>query len=162
MDIVLDEWLPEYMRNRDKVKITMDVLQRIYDKCDAIAVLEGSPFIEKMRKIFKDYSHWNDPGQIEVVRFFTRCFWTNSLKLHLHTKGESSAIPEEIKTDIPDEDDIYLFETLFLSISAGNRGIILTTDARLKSKSASASKYVVLLDYFLENYPFKEGEYENG
>ncbi|RLF71965.1 MAG: hypothetical protein DRN40_01350 [Thermoplasmata archaeon] len=161
MDIVVDEWFPEYLRDRERMHTALEVMERIFEKCDSMVIMENSPLMKKIRQILKESNHWSDVRQMEILRFFIHHFLTNSLKLHLRSKGLSTVIPEDIKKAVPDLKDLYLFETLLPAISSEGEGIILTTDVKLKNNSGPLSKYIVLLDYFLENYPFEEGD-KNG
>ncbi|RLF70716.1 MAG: hypothetical protein DRN55_08255 [Thermoplasmata archaeon] len=157
MDIVVDEWLPDYLRSREEVGIVIEVLKKIFEVCDSIAVMEGSPFMRKIYRVLKESEHWNDPAQILTVRYFIGRFLTNSEKMRRYRGISTNDLPKEVLEAIQDQKDLYLVATLLHSLAQDRGGIILTTDAKLKKGSTGdISRYIVLLKEFLKKYPFKE------
>ena len=139
--IIPDEWLIHDLKGDNgerRQKEAFTFLERLYAKCDKLAILDGSPFLCKFYKLLmKDFR----PRIREISKVFNLRIIRNADKcIKLPIANE---LPESLKKVIP-EDDQYLYriqQTL-------RKGIIVTTD----EKNLRNLPNTVTRKKFLEEY----------
>jgi len=151
MEIVVDEWIIHHIKERDKNGPLFVLLSKIFRICDNFVTVDNSPVMEKIRGVMRESSHWNDPRQIGVWKYFLRYFFHNSEKFVRMDADEVSGLSKKETKALPDSDH-FLFE-----IAKRRKDcIILTTDERLikafVDSKLDAAYSVRLLSDFVENY----------
>ena len=140
MLIIFDEWLIHDLRGdngESKRKETLTFLEKMYDRCDKLVILEGSPFVQKFYKLLmKD----NRVHIRSISRYLRNYFLLNSDKCVKLSVAQE--LPEELKDRIPHEDR-YLYQIR----QTIKQGIIVTTDEELRSLPNT-----YLRDEFLKEY----------
>ena len=124
--IIPDEWCIHDLKGengKDVQRETFTFLEKIYKKCDKLAIILGSPFIHKFYNLLMNDSR----PHIRVLSKYLRLnFLINSEKCVELTIVKE--LQEEIKSQIPiDKEYLYqIRQTL-------GEGIIITTDKNLKN-----------------------------
>lgn len=153
MDLVVNEWLPEYFRpnasNNEKQKLEK-FLNRFIEKNDKIYVRRPSEFYRKIHRYKKDYQ--NNLKVNEQIGKFINLILLDSDRCIIVDDGEFE-LSDEIKKKLIEGgntvSDTYLFE----AASATKTKLILTTDVKLKALMENNETFKVeLLDTFLINY----------
>lgn len=140
---ILDEWIWSDLRGdngEERQKETFLFLEKLFQKCDKIAVARNSKF---QQKEWNFYRIATDPLRRGIARFYINSIRFNHSKYEEIEIEEESALIENINPD-----DIYLVKTY-------NRtgGEIITTDSRLieacKSQNISCKHRDELLHEYL-------------
>lgn len=138
--IIPDEWLVYDLKGNNGEKAQREAysfLEKVYVRCDKLAVLEGSPLVNKVYKLlFKDAR----PQVRLISRFFSCSFLQNSEKCVRLT--DAKGLPTSLREIVPCKDR-YLFEIR----ETLQKGVIVTTDERLMSLPEVKSR-----DDFLKKY----------
>jgi len=148
MEIVVNEWLPEYLRpdaDANKTELVDRFVKAWLDKSDRIVIRGNSPFASK----FYMYMHQSGgyPAYRKRFEVLFHLFF-DSERTVIVDEGELKELPKEIAAKTPD-DDRYLIELWY----AKQDRIILTTDKRLKDKLKDiVSLKICLLPEFLKEY----------
>lgn len=153
MDLVVNEWLPEYFKpnasNDEKQKLEK-FLNRFIEKNDKIYVRRPSEFYRKIHRYKKDYQ--NNLKVNDQIGKFINLILINSDRCFIVDDDEFE-LSEEIRKKLIEGgntvSDTYLFE----AASATQTKLILTTDVKLKALMENNETFKVeLLDTFLINY----------
>lgn len=140
---IIDEWLwsdLEGENGEEKQKEAFQFLEKLYNKCDKIAVAEGSKFMNKAWKFVKKAQ--------DVVRRKIAKFCVNMILLNL-AKCEEIDIKDETDINLAgiNPDDLYLIKTYYKT-----KAPIITTDIKLKSTLEKNNIPCKLRDDFLREY----------
>lgn len=154
MDLVVNEWLPEYFRPdaSEEEKAFLNVFyQKFNERKDRIIIREPSPFINKIFSYAKEYQ---DKNEIVIpIRDFIKSVLLDSDRCVRVSEEECHPLPESVKEKLAIGNygsDEYLFEAV--SCIEGEK-IIVTTDARLQAHLQEEEWCkVVLLSDFLDTY----------
>lgn len=151
MEIVVNEWLLDYMRfgvEKEKTSKAIQFLNTLVKKCDKIVVKRQSPFVRKFYRYFEESNL--DTTCKELFKRLDLLLFYNSDKTIIVDDMDIEKLPKEIDEILPSDDkDRYLIE---LAYSSSDK-IILTTDQRLKEKlQHKADLKIYLLEEFLESY----------
>ena len=148
MEIVVNEWLLEYLRPdaRDcERNLAMRFINGWVSKCDRIVISPSNPFTQKFLNYFQQ-SNFDLPS---YERFKTLHFlFRDPGKTILVYEHEIEKLPPELEAKVP-PDDKYLIE---LAYSKPDR-VILTSDAKLKEQLRDEIDLkIYLVEEFLANY----------
>jgi len=151
MEIVVNEWLLDYMRlgvDFEKTSKAIKFLNALVKKCDKIVVKRQSPFVNKFYRYFEESNQ--DTKCKELFKKLNLLLFHNSDKTIIVDDVDINKLPKEIDEILPaDDKDRYLIE---LGYSSSDK-IILTTDQRLKEKLQLKSELkIYLFEEFLESY----------
>ena len=121
---ILDEWIIHDLageNGEENRREAYTFLEKLVRKCDKIAVLLGSPFLQKAYSILMKS---RDVTTRKMSKFFFRAIIYDSKKCILlrHVKR----LPEELEDKVP-KDDQYLYQ-----IQLATQGTIITTDKELQ------------------------------
>lgn len=149
MEIVVNEWLLDFMRSdskdSDKIK-ALKFINTLVEKCDKVVIRRTSQFTSKFYLYMKSFG-WEREFKKRFKKLRELLFY-NSDKTIIVEESEIKELPKEIKNKTP-VDDKYLIE---LAYSHPDR-IIVTTDQRLKKKfQDEVNLKIYLLEEFLEQY----------
>jgi hypothetical protein len=149
MEIVVNEWLLEYLRpdapptNRESAVRFVNALVR---KCDKIVIKRNSPFVTKFYRFMGQFG-WDASFKKRFSKL-NRLLFLDPDKTIIADVSDIEALPEGIADRTP-SDDIYLIELWY---SKQDR-IVLTTDADLKDKLKDIPDLkIYLLGEFLPVY----------
>lgn len=141
---IIDEWLWSDLsgeNGEEKQKIALFFIEKLFRKCDSIAVAKDSRFQEKEYSFSKSAS--NDVVKRGIARFYFAFIRSNSQKYK-----EINIEEEENKMDLTiNLDDIYLIKTYNRT-----KASIITTDTKLKKELDARNIPCRLRDEFLTNY----------
>jgi len=148
MEIIVNEWLPEYLRpdadanNNDSAD---KFVKAWLDRCDKVVIRTNSPFASKF------YTYMNKSGG------YPACKKRFEVLFHLFLDSERTVkvdecdikeLPDVLAKIVPD-DDMYLIELWY----ANKDRIILTTDSKLKDRLKNVPDLnICLLSDFLKEY----------
>ncbi len=126
--LVLDEWVWADLNGEngeEAQRETFLLLQRVFEKCDQLVTVKGSPFL---RKYFNMMALRVNQGDLRrtIVRVFKAQFFQNSEKLHLLQEGSLPDTPPELEHKVK-EDDRYLVR----AYCAASADVLVTTDSPL-------------------------------
>ena len=127
MDVTINEWLFYYLANHveDKYVLADNIFNKMFERCDKIVLLKGSPMNQKINLLSKI----NLPRQRNIIKNFLRMFAYNSEKLKLIENVNE--LPDDIIKLLPKQEkdkDKYLVQTAL----ATNDKVIVTADRKLK------------------------------
>lgn len=131
MDIVINEWCPEYFKPLAKVdekKQLEDFLNCMIKNNHHIYVRRPSPFLLKLYKLTKDYSNYS--STTNSVRKFIKLILQDSNRCTFVDDNEqqlSSAMIEKLNNRGNTISDKYLFE----AASITQEKLIITSDQKL-------------------------------
>ena len=150
--IIVDEWLFEDLTGnggREKQIQAILFLNKLYDVCDQIVILEGSSFETKMHTLMK--SNNDSPTFISAKRTFIDLIERNSNKKYYITQNELTDLPEAFIPLINDPPDHFLFQC---HLKLMNKGcFILTTDGRWKEEKLKKKGFrIEKRDSFIPKY----------
>ncbi len=156
MILILDEWIIHDLQNdngMDKQKESFQFLQKIKEKCDEIALVEGSKFTEKLWDFSKKAS--------QIIEFKAKfgflkgSFIYNSKKTKIiNLQDIESKNYDDILKDV-NRDDHYLVLCYEYLKQKGKETIIITTDKNLKRTLEQKGISIELRDEFLKKYTIK-------
>jgi hypothetical protein len=143
---VMDEWLwadaageNGEIRQRD----TIDLMFAIYEICDRLVIVRGSPFYEKAIHFWR---HTNQPCR-QFAKFFHELILYNSEKAELLDYGQLRNLPEGLELETQPEDR-YLAQAHFVLPQSK----VITTDTALKSALQRHSVACEHRDDFISQY----------
>jgi rRNA-processing protein FCF1 len=148
MEIIVNEWLLEYLRpdaQESERTTAIQFLNAFDKKCDKIVIKRKSRFVEK----FYNYSKWSEQF-INSKPLFSRLhlLFRDADKTIIVDESDLKELPNEIADKTPG-DDKYLIELWY---SKQDR-IVLTTDNPLKVKlKDTPGLKICLLQEFLQVY----------
>lgn len=149
MEIIVNEWLLEYMRpntNSEKTTTAIQFINAVERRCDKIVVGRSTPFVLKFYHYMGRFG-W-DTNFKERFTKLNHLLFRNSDKTIIVDDSDIKEFPKGIEEKTP-PDDKYLIE---LAYSHNNR-IIVTTDQRLKEKLQDEEDLkIYLLEDFLVEY----------
>ncbi len=153
MELVINEWLPEYLRpdeSEQKKILAGEFLNTFMNQDDLIVIRQPSPFLNRIIKYQKQFNYDNDAR--DNYKKFIKFILLDSNKCRFVEDDEFDELPAETLEKLSQGNygsDKYLFEA---AMNSENK-IILTTDGRLITHMNSDENFeVILLEDFLENY----------
>jgi hypothetical protein len=149
MRLILDEWVWADLsgaNGEEAQRETFRLLQRVFEKCDQLVTVEGSPFL---RKYFNMMALCVNQGDLRwtIVRVFRAQFFQNSQKLHLLQEGSLPDTPPELEHKVK-EDDQYLVRAYL----AANADLLVTTDNPLMEALSECGIRCMNRDTFISSY----------
>jgi predicted nucleic acid-binding protein len=149
MEIVVNEWLLEYLRpdsEKSKRDLALKFVNAWVKKCDKVLIRRPSPFIKKFYVYMKQFE--SDFDSIERFKKVNHLLFHNLDKTIIIDDNDIKSLPEGLEQKVP-ADDKYLVELAYTSADS----IIITTDERLKEKLKDESGLKIhLLDEFMKSY----------
>ena len=150
MDIVVNEWLLEYLRpdaDADHMDLALKFVSAWAEKHDRVVIRRTSPFVQKFYGYMKQFG-W-DAAFKRRFSGLNRLLFVNSDKTLILDDCDVKELPEVLADGIP-ADDKYLIE-LWSSVPGS---VVVTTDGRLKDilLKYDASAEIYLLTEFLRTY----------
>jgi DNA replicative helicase MCM subunit Mcm2 (Cdc46/Mcm family) len=155
MELVVNEWLPEYLRpNASDVekRLAEQFLNSFMQRSDRLFVKDPSPFLDKIHRFQKDFDY--DIKSREAFKTFIKLILRNPERCTLVMEDELKELPKSTSEKLNQagtnfHSDTYLFESA--NLTANN--IVITTDVKLKNQMADDEHFqVVLLEDFLKDY----------
>jgi hypothetical protein len=149
MRLILDEWVWADLsgaNGKEAQSETFRLLQRVFEKCDQLVTVKGSPFL---RKCFNMMALRMNQGDLRrtIVRVFKAQFFQNSEKLHLLQEGSLPDTPPELEHKVK-EDDQYLVRAYL----AANADLLVTTDNPLMEALSECGIRCMNRDTFISSY----------
>jgi len=151
---VVNEWLISDLNGEngdEKRAESLEFILLLKKKCDRIAVLAGSPWMQKAYALMSN----KDNATRRLSKVLHLAVLRDSNKCSLVYEKECTPVPQFLKDRIHDKDE-YLFRLLY----AANADILVTTDLRLAEQVAklqSDKPKISLRDDFLREYRCEEG-----
>ncbi|MGA2071087.1 MAG: hypothetical protein ABSG97_07030 [Sedimentisphaerales bacterium] len=148
MEIVVNEWLLEYLRpdaqESDRIKVSL-FINAFVCRGDKIIIKRNSPFTKKFYGFWKQFE--SDTSTKKRFTFLNNIF-RNLDKTIIIYDHELKVLPENIAAKTP-SDDKYLIELWY----SNQERIVLTTDIKLKDKLKDIPGLkICLLPDFLKEY----------
>jgi predicted nucleic acid-binding protein len=148
MRLIFDEWVWADLSGANGEEAqheTLLLLQRVFDKCDQLVAVNGSPFLRKYFNLARHAS----TGDLRrrIVKVFTARFFQNSEKLHLLQEGSLPDTPPELEHKVK-EDDQYLVRAYL----AANADLLVTTDNPLIEALRECGIRCMNRDTFISSY----------
>ena len=147
MEIVVNEWLLEYLRpdaEKYKMNLAINFVNAWVKKCDKVVIKRPSPFLDKFHRYMKEFGR-----NAEFKKRFSKLnklLFLDSDKTIIADAGDIKKLPSEVEAKTPPEDK-YLIELAY----SGSDRIIVTTDRRLKDKLCDEPDMTIyLLEEFLQ------------
>lgn len=149
MEIVVNEWLLDYMRfgaNLGEISTAIQFLNALVKKCNKMVVKRPSPFLGKFyRYIEESERDINCKGRF---RKLNQLLFYNWEKTTIVDDVDIKKLPKEIEEKTPSRDK-YLIELAYYSTDK----IIVTTDRQLKDKlQDEVDLKIYLLEEFSREY----------
>lgn len=149
MEIVINEWLLEYLRpdaqESDK-RQAVHFLNVFLKKRDILVIKRNSPFVDKFYRFMKQFG--SDTGFKKNFSKLHHILFRDADRTIIVNENDLQDLPEEIADRTP-ADDLYLIELWY----ANKERIVLTTDVRLKDKLSDISGLnIYLLAEFLQGH----------
>lgn len=157
MQLVVNEWLPEYFRrvaSREEQLSLQQFIQRFIERGDQLLVRRPSPFLDKINRYAKELNGNDDALKplrdfIKLVLLDTkRCIFIDDSALTLPDDIEHQLTRPQVPPLNNFESDRYLFEAAIF----GQDRVIVSTDLKLIKAMEGASIQVVELSDFLKTY----------
>ena len=158
MELVVNEWLPEYFKpdaKREEKDQLQQFLQTFIQSDDCIVVRRKSPFLDKIHRFSKDYQRYEE---IKFIRIFIRLVLDNSKKCRYVDDTDVLPLSDTVTTRLHEfinddtktnySSDEYLFE----AANTTENKMIITTDAKLQKQMQGLGFEVCLLADFLKTY----------
>jgi hypothetical protein len=147
MEIVVNEWLLEYLRpdaDVEKTKLAIRFIGDWVDRCDRVLIRKSSPFVSKFYK-YMGQSGGESACRERFSKLFSLLF-LDSERTGVFDDCDIQDLPQDLVGVIP-SDDRYLIE-LWHSAPGS---VIVTKDTRLKDslQRHSPSAKIYLLEEFL-------------
>ena len=146
---VLDDWLLDDLLGRNEREAQMEAvrcLETLKEKCDRIAILEGSSWTDKAYKLMKR----EEVPLRKISKYLQEVILLDPQKCQKLHQDQVEAIPEPLR-EVAHHKDIYLLETYF----AADASALVTTDVKLHkaiSDAQGANITIRLRDEFLAEY----------
>lgn len=154
MDLVVNEWLPEYFlpeASTEEKKSLETFLNRFLERNDRLVVKKPSPFLDKIYRYAKDYQRMDEI--VQPIRTFIKLILLDSNRCKFLSEEEIEELPTSVleKLEVGNYgSDQYLFES---ATAINGEKIIVTTDEKLIVHFAGEDFCeLALLDNFLESY----------
>jgi hypothetical protein len=138
VEIVVDEWLLEYMRpdaEADDRLLALRFVNAWKRRCDRLLLRSPSPFVNKFYRFMKSFGR-----DLEFKGRFSKLnllLFRNSLKTRILGEGDAPSLPKEVADMIP-SDDRYLIE----AASCSEERVLVTTDERLRERLSHLTGFV--------------------
>jgi len=153
MDLVINEWFPEYCRAEasEEERELLDLfLTRFLSNRDRIFIRNPSRFLDKIKQYAKAYQAHRDIYTIAILTNFIKNIILNGERCQII---DEDCILEDVVTEKLQEgnysSDTYLFE----AASKTESKIIITTDDKLRRQMHNIADYKVInLKEFLQQY----------
>lgn len=160
MELVINEWLPEYLKpdiSTEKVNKVNLFIQKFYAKNDVWVVKRDSEFLKKIHRYKKDFSY--DKNTHDRLKFIIAQILLND-DPRCRYVDENVELPQttieklNLEVDLGDRktnfhSDTYLFESAMTT----KERIIITTDESLQKHMKDDPNFnIILLDDFLKDY----------
>jgi hypothetical protein len=130
--IVLNEWIIHELAGENGLvaqRESASFLQFFRDGAETIAVLRGSPWMDKAFWLTRI-----EKSDVRILsKFLHLAILIDPSKCRFVEPEEVEPLPDDLAKDVP-VDDVYLFQTAL----AGQAGIIVTSDLRLIQRVTSA------------------------
>lgn len=149
MEIIVNEWLLEYLRpdaqEPDKTAVRQ-FLNAFLKKQDKIVIKRNSPFVDKFHRFMKQFG--GNTGFKENFSKLHQILFRNADKTIIAYDRDLQELPDDIAAKTP-PDDKYLIELWY----SNQDRIVLTTDVRLKEKLKEVPNLKIhLFPEFLQQY----------
>ena len=147
MEIVLDEWVYDYVRDQSADHSTLlSFLERLVEKCDRFVTVQGGPLDAKLYSMWGHCHQWG-PAACLLTKYFFDTIRFDPNKLRILDEQELDDLPPHLQPVVP-PDDKYLVR-LALTVGAP----ILTTDGRLRDMLSDCQDlHFLMVDDFLSSY----------
>jgi hypothetical protein len=153
MELVVNEWLPEYFKpdaTHQEKRNLETFLYKFLDSKDMLVVRNPCEFLRKIYRYGKDYQ--NNTKTYNLITNFIKLILQDSERCRFINDNDF-VLPEPVRNKLVEGgntvSDTYLFE----AASATENKLIITTDVKLKTLMNNFDKYKVeLLDTFLTAY----------
>ena len=149
MEIIVNEWLLEYLRpdaQEPDRTAALRFVNALVQKCDKMVIKRNSPFVSKFHGFMKQFG-WDTSFKKRFSKL-NRLLFLDPDKTIIADDTDIEALPEAMADRTP-ADDIYLIELWY---SKQDR-IVLTTDGDLKDKLKHIPALkIYLLGEFLPAY----------
>jgi predicted nucleic acid-binding protein len=149
MRLILDEWVWADLKGENgegAQRETFRLLQRVFEKCDRLVTVEGSPFLRKYFNMMQLRMNLGDPRRT-IVRVVKAQFFQNSEKLQRLQEGSLPDTPAELEHKVK-EDDHYLVRAYL----AANADLLVTTDKPLMEALSECGIRCMNRDTFISSY----------
>ncbi len=152
MELVINEWFPEYLRPGtppESRKQAVQFFQTFYKRGDVLVVKQDSAFIRKVYGFDKAFQY--DLDSKDLFKQFISLVLRDSKRCRLLQNTDIEPLPDSVLRALipPYNSDTYLFEA---AMHSSDR-IIITTDDRLVAQTLDNGFIrVVLLEDFLASY----------
>jgi hypothetical protein len=156
MDLVLNEWVPEYFRPdtpQDKRRQLERFLNSFMNSDDKLIVRRPSPFLEKIERYAKANQHRSEV--VEPIRVFIKHILQNIDRCEFVDDDQPIILPELVEEKLSPgnfSSDRYLFEA---ASCIGSQKTIVTTDKKLVNQFSDVSwcRLILLSDFLDQFYP---------
>lgn len=125
---MLDEWVIHDLRGENGAAAQAEAnefLTSLHERCDRIAVIKGSPWMQKAYKLMTGA----EPRVRSLSKFLHLSILKDPKKCTLLEASSLARIPESLAACVP-SDDLYLLETYFAS---GAEAIVTSDQTLLKA-----------------------------
>jgi predicted nucleic acid-binding protein len=148
MRLILDEWVWADLsggNGEEAQRETFRLLQRVFEKCDQLVAVNGSPFLHKYFNLARHVS----TGDLRrtIVKVFKAQFLENSEKMHILQAGSLPDAPPDLEHKVK-EDDQYLVRAYL----AANADLLVTTDNPLMEALSECGIRCMNRDTFISSY----------
>lgn len=139
MELIVDEWLLEYMRpdaKDDDRLLALRFVNAWKRRCDKLLLRRPSPFVKKFYRYMKRFG-----GDLDFKRRFSKLnqlLLRNSRKTRILDEGDVPSLQKEV-ADMIHPDDWYLIE----AASCSEGSVLVTTDGRLRERLSQRTGFLV-------------------
>ncbi len=153
--IVFDEWILDELSGKSskkKQEEAFNLLVKMFNICDKMVFLEGSPFAEKWDRFYREAQM--DTNRRAMSQYLLQAIFTNSHKIYRLEQGDVSEIPDEIKKLVPPSDHYVI--SCYLKVRKDG-GFIVTTDGRWDYKNLHKKHFDIReRNAFIKEYMAKD------
>jgi len=139
VEIVVDEWLLEYMRpdaKDDDRLLALRFVNAWKRRCDRLLLRRPSPFVKKFYRYMKSFGRDLDfKGRFSKLNLL---LFRDTLKTRILDDADVPSLQKEVADTIPC-DDRYLIE----AASCSEERLLVTTDERLRERLSHWTGYAV-------------------